>query len=158
MTEEGVERLIGVLAAQEPKRADRRKYERLQYRKIAILVLIDRPGGDTSFVVLTENISFGGIAFKHQSRLEPDTPCRIKIMLLSGGSVECDGKIVHCRDLEGRGYEIGLQFDRVLGVSLASFRPKLDFKDHRADGPSDGSNRRCPAMSGDTSTENNVNP
>jgi hypothetical protein len=158
MTEEELRGLIEVLDAKGPPGTDRRKHERTEYRKLAVLVLVVQPGGDTSLMVLTENISHGGIAFKHQSRLEPGTPCKVKIRVLSWGFVVTDGKIARCRHLEGGGYEIGLQFDRVLGVSLTSFFAKLEFKDPRTAPPTVGPIRRRPAIPGDTPPGTSVNP
>ena len=122
MTEEEIERLIEELAAQGPQGADRRRHKRIPCRKTAILVLVDRPGGDTSFLVLVNNISSGGFAFKHSWELEPGTPCRVKIMLPPGGVAVCEGNIVRCRELEGSGYEIGLQFAELLDISLVAPR------------------------------------
>ncbi len=117
LSEEGVGKLVEEFLAKSPQ-GERRSQPRSQYRKIAVLVLLDRPGGDTSLMVLTENISQGGIAFKHPSSLEPDTPCKIKMMLPASGAIESNGKIVRCRPLYGGSFEIGLQFDQLLGVSF----------------------------------------
>jgi hypothetical protein len=122
VTEQGVKRLIEELAARGPQGANLRKHERIQCRKTAIHVLIDRLGGDTSFLVLVNNISSGGFAFKHSWELEPGTPCSVKIMLPSGGVAVCEGNIVRCRELEGGGHEIGLQFDELLDISLVAPR------------------------------------
>jgi hypothetical protein len=116
---EQVRKLVEQLGADAPSAAERRKYERIRYSKIAVLVLLDRPGGDTSFLVLTDNISRGGLAFKHASWLDIDTPCKIKIMLPSGELIVSEGRIVRCRPLSDRGYEVGIRFDRTLSVSLA---------------------------------------
>jgi hypothetical protein len=116
---EQVRNLVGRLSAEAASQAERRKDKRIQYSKIAVLVLLDRPGGDTSFLVLTDNISRGGLAFKHASSLDIDTSCKIKIMLPSGELVVSEGRIVRCRPLSDRGYEVGIRFDRTLSVSLA---------------------------------------
>ena len=117
---EQVRNLVGQLGAEAAGQAERRKDKRIQYSKIAVLVLLDRPGGDTSFLVLTDNISRGGLAFKHASSLDIDTSCKIKIMLPSGELVVSEGSIVRCRPLSDRGYEVGIRFDRTLSVSLAA--------------------------------------
>jgi hypothetical protein len=122
MTEEEVKRLIEEFPAQGSLGADRRKHERIQCRKTAIHVLIDRLGGDTSFLVLVNNISSGGFAFKHSWELQPGTSCDVKIMLPRGGVAECEGNIVRCRELEGGGYQIGLQFAELLDISLVAPR------------------------------------
>lgn len=120
LTDEEVGSLVEQFTDKVPEGADRRKYKRVEYRKTAVLVLAETPDGDTSFMILTNNISRGGLAFKHSSRLEPGTPCQAKIMPSSGGSIESQGRIVRCRMLEGSGYEIGLQFDQLLGVKVAA--------------------------------------
>ncbi len=122
MTEEELGKLTEELAAQGPQGANLRKHERIQCRKTAIHVLIDRLGRDTAFLVLVNNISSGGFAFKHSWELEPGTSCDVKIMLPPGGIAVCEGNIVRCRELEGGGYEIGLQFAELLDISLVAPR------------------------------------
>jgi hypothetical protein len=122
MTEEDVEEFIGELAAQGPEGADRRRHKRLPYRQMAVLVLPDGPEEDSSILVLTNNISKGGLAFKHSSELEPGTLCKVKIMLPTGGLAICKGKVVRCRKLEGGGYEVGLQFAQLLDLTLMTPR------------------------------------
>ncbi len=117
LSDGGVGKLVEEFLSKAPQ-GERRTQPRSQYRKIAVLVLLDRPGGDTSLMVLTENISQGGIAFKHSAPLLADTPCKIKMMLPSSGALELNGKIVRCRPLYGGSFEIGLQFDQLLGVSF----------------------------------------
>ncbi len=119
-TEEQVGKLIQEQAGQGPQGANRRKHRRLPYRLMAVLLLPDRPEEDSSILVLTNNISSGGLAFKHSSELAPGSRCKVKIMLSTGGLAVCEGRIVRCRLLAGGGYEVGLQFAQLLDLTLVT--------------------------------------
>ncbi len=118
MTSKQVRRLVEEIADRSPQGPDRRKHERFPYRQFAVLVLPDQAGEDPSFLVLINNISRGGLAFKHPTPLNPGTACKIKIMLPSGGSVVSEGTVVRCRPIDGNGCEVGLQFEQVLDVNF----------------------------------------
>ena len=93
-----------------------RNHLRIQKPQIAARLLLADGGADEAFLIQADNISRGGLAFRHPSEIEPGQRCEIKIMLLSGKVVETEGKIARCRSLEGGGYEIGLQFSEELDL------------------------------------------
>lgn len=118
MTEEELDAIIKQFHTKVPER-DRRKHEREQCCRFAVLVTFERPDGAPTFLMeLTENISRGGLAFKHSSRLVLGLQCNVEIMLPSGGTVKSRGRIVHCHRHQEGGYVIGVALERLLSACL----------------------------------------
>ncbi len=62
---------------------DRRVHVRRSFRSTIIFVTRNQLGYESSFVVTARNISDGGVAILHDTRLNPGTPCEIKIQQVS---------------------------------------------------------------------------
>lgn len=89
---------------------DRRRFPRCHYRVRAILQCRETfPAlwcSREPYMVYTENISRGGLAFLHSEQLFP----RQQICIFLPGGVQLDLQVVRCRQLHERCFEVGARF------------------------------------------------
>ena len=90
--------------------ANRRSHEREQFRIALLLVTLNPHGQKSSFVVSARNISNGGLAFLHHSKIAVGTPCLLKGFLRSWRLIRMSGEIVRFKEVDEGIYETGLQF------------------------------------------------
>ncbi len=107
-------RLDEVSRAYDSDAMDRRVHVRRSFRETIILVIPKQSGYESSFVVTARNINDGGVAFLHDKRLNPGTPCEIKIQQVSGDWLNSTGEIVRCTQVTKGIYEIGVKFEATI--------------------------------------------
>lgn len=74
-----------------------------------------------TYIVRTRNISTGGLGFIHHHDLRAGTRCTIALQIDTGQGMIVAGRIAWCREVmqlevEEATYEIGVQFDRPIGL------------------------------------------
>ncbi len=125
--EELLQRLDG--AATRPRGRSRRTDTRLPFRIANVPILIAQPGKVFGrFLVVTRNISGGGLAFVHGSYVHPGTRCHITLPECDGGRAVLKGVTVSCRHVSGMLHEVGLRFDARIDVRrfIADTKPTTD--------------------------------
>jgi hypothetical protein len=78
-----------------------------------------------TYIVRTRNISAGGLGFVHYHSLRTGTRCTIALQTDAGQGMIVAGRIAWCREVmqlevEDATYEIGVQFDRPIGLGAFS--------------------------------------
>jgi hypothetical protein len=68
----------------------------------------------TTLIASTRNLSAGGLAFLHSSALPPDTLCRVRLLDRQGKAHMLPARVVHCRPVQCRLFEVGLKFDSLI--------------------------------------------
>lgn len=106
------------VASEEAERRTHRRYHRipvvLHTKSAGNARAATYDGGQSSFMILAENISRGGLAFCHRSPLNPGSFFNVKIMLLSADPLTTTGQVVRCHPMDDGRYDIGFQFDNEL--------------------------------------------
>ncbi len=74
-----------------------------------------------TYIVRTRNISTGGLGFVHHHDLRTGTRCTVALQTDAGQGMIVAGRIAWCREVmqlevEDATYEIGVQFDRPIGL------------------------------------------
>lgn len=102
-----------------PDFCDKRRYERISYRKLAqIVVAIKPPEGEwAKFIVRSHNLSRGGIGFLHGCYLHPGCQCRIILKNSQGQAVCINGVVKRCEFLEAKAHDIGVEFDQEININ-----------------------------------------
>lgn len=96
---------------------DRRRDTRTELDEtVAIEWKIESNVETTQFLVLTRNISSGGIALTHDQKLEPGTQCDLTMFMPDGTTQVWPGRVAHCTTLTRGMYEIGIQFDQAIDM------------------------------------------
>lgn len=113
--------LIEILDLEHLGHDDRRRYPRVNYRRIPVLLGIDLPEAPASFLILADNISRGGMAFHHPQPLAPGTLLACKIVLVTGKPIPAEGRVVRCLPIDDGEYEIGAHFEPELDADLVPF-------------------------------------
>ncbi len=92
---------------------DRRASPRYSYQHVPRLVVCvqdDEHGLENYFVMVPRNISRTGIGLLHGQFVYPQTKSIVHLKTLDGRLVGIKGQIVHCRMVEGRIHELGVEF------------------------------------------------
>ncbi len=107
-------RLDEVSRAYDSDEMNQRDHVRRSFRATIIFVIPKQSGYESSFVVTARNINDGGVAFLHDKRLNPGTPCKIKIQQESGDWLNSTGEIVRCTQVIDGLHEIGMRFEATI--------------------------------------------
>jgi CheY-like chemotaxis protein len=92
---------------------NQRKDTRWTYRQSDIAVTVEHPAGGVSRLLLvSRNLSAGGIAFLHSGFLYPNSRCQVTLPKLDGRAHVVNGSIVTCRHVQGLIHEVCIKFDR----------------------------------------------
>ncbi len=130
MAPAGTERskLLCRLDARESGRdSQRREHRRWNYRATEIAIIVQHPGGGLGrFMVCARNLSAGGMSFIHGGYLHPGSDCRILLEHLDGRRTAQAAVVRHCRHIEARYHEIGVQFAATLDPGQVVDREQLE--------------------------------
>ena len=89
----------------------RRSFVRWPFRKEAIEVTLEPPGGDRATLLLAcRNISSGGMSVLHNSFVHAGTRCLISLPTLSGAVSVKTGVVVRCSHRTGMLHEVAIRF------------------------------------------------
>lgn len=115
--EELLEHLDEAAALPTTKRS-RRTDQRFPFRRNHIPVLITQPGNVVGrFLVVTRNISTGGLSFVHGSFIHQGCRCQVSLPRISGQFVPLSGATVSCRHIGGMLHEVGVEFEHEIDVA-----------------------------------------
>jgi len=104
-----------------------RTHERFDYRRYAVPIRIDHPGGSTAqLLVCTRNISSGGLAFVNAGFVHHGTRCRMVLAATDGTKSAVAGEVVNSRHLKGALHEVSVRFDRPIDVEAYVERSTTD--------------------------------
>ena len=109
-----LDRLDETSRAYDSDTMDRRDHVRTSFRSTIIFVTRNQLGYESSLVVTARNISDRGVAFLHDTRLNPGTPCELNIQHVSGDWLDSTGEIVRCTQVTAGIYEIGVSFEATI--------------------------------------------
>lgn len=88
-----------------------RRSTRHPFRGGMLPFVIMQPGGSVgAYLVLTRNLSAGGLALIHGGYLHPGTKCRMMLATIQGVNVVLGGRVRRCRHIRGSLHEIGVEF------------------------------------------------
>lgn len=89
-----------------------RKSTRHSFRGEMMPFVVMQPGGSVgAYMVLTRNLSAGGMALIHGGYLHPGTKCRMLLATTGGENVVIGGRVRRCRHIKGNLHEIGVEFN-----------------------------------------------
>jgi CheY-like chemotaxis protein len=92
---------------------NQRKDTRWAYRQSDIAVTVEHPAGGVSrLLLMSRNLSAGGIAFLHSGFLYPNSRCQVMLPRLDGQPHTAVGNVVTCRHVQGLIHEVCIKFDR----------------------------------------------
>lgn len=103
--------------ANEKPLGSKRAHTRRPYRRPALKLHIDQPGGRSTVIVAGRNLSPGGMCVLHRSYLHTGTECTIDLPLLTGGSKAVPGKVVRCIHREGVIHDVGIKFNQKVNLN-----------------------------------------
>ena len=117
---EANEILGGLDKIETPHSPDRRAHERHAFRQRPATVRIKQPGvsGDVICDVFTRNLSQGGVSFLNDGYLPVGSECTIQLPALKASWTDNSGVVVGCRLVRRDVYEVALQFDQSVDLSL----------------------------------------
>lgn len=97
---------------------ERRKYERIRYRCLNVALIIREVGHDVAFMVVTRNLSRGGVSLLHRHAMSPGQPCTVVFPMRDGPKqVFVTGRTARCRHVRGLLHEVGIRFDKPITES-----------------------------------------
>lgn len=100
-----------------PDRIKKREMARWEFRKDAIEMQIEHPGGSTVTIrVICRNLSRGGASVLHASFVHIGCNCKIILPHLRRGPTPVQGKIVRCQHRGGVVHELGIAFTKPIRV------------------------------------------
>ena len=89
-----------------------RRSTRHPFRGEMMPFVVMQPGGSVgAYLVLTRNLSSGGLAMIHGGYLHPGTKCRMMLATVHGQNVVIGGRVRRCRHIKGNLHEIGVEFN-----------------------------------------------
>ena len=91
---------------------EKRKYERIGYRCLRIVLIVKESGGEVAFMAAARNVSQGGTCLLHRQMLYPAEQCRIVLPLPENKRLLVRARVVRCRFIRGILHEIGVRFER----------------------------------------------
>jgi hypothetical protein len=91
---------------------ERRKYQRIGYRCMRIVLIVKESGGEVAFMAAARNVSQGGVSLLHRQMLYPAEQCRIVLPLPDNRSLLVRARVMRCRFIQGILHEIGVRFER----------------------------------------------
>lgn len=107
--------------AQEAQHADKREFDRYEYRIKGLIIDLIQPGGKVSpWLVPTRNISRRGFSFLHGGFVHANTPVRAMLVTTQNTWRTVYGKVNWCKYVEGRIYEVGIELNDQIDVGLFS--------------------------------------
>lgn len=100
-----------------PSHSKKREFARCEFRKEAIEMQIEHPGGSTATIrVICRNLSRGGASVLHASFVHVGCACKVILPHLRRGPMAVPGKIVRCQHRGGVVHELGIAFGRPIRV------------------------------------------
>lgn len=100
-----------------PATAKKRDFARWEFRKDAVELQIEHPGGSTvSIRVICRNLSRGGASVLHASFVHVGCNCKIILPHLRRGPTPVSGKVVRCQHRGGVVHELGIAFTKPIRV------------------------------------------
>lgn len=100
-----------------PARAKKREFARWEFRKDAIEMQIEHPGGSSVTIrVICRNLSRGGASVLHASFVHIGCACKVILPHLRRGPTAIPGKIVRCQHRGGVVHELGVSFSKPIRV------------------------------------------
>src|SRR5438874_2366036 len=105
LSAEEVGRLIEQIGGELLDGWDRRKHSRIRDRRIAVFVKIEGDGESSALFMLAENVSCGGLAFRHAGSLTLGTRFQAKLVPIGGSPILTAGRVVRCRSVDGVNHE-----------------------------------------------------
>jgi hypothetical protein len=96
---------------------EKRKFSRLGYRSLQIVLIIKESGGEVAFMTAARNVSQGGVCLLHRQMLYPAEQCRIVLPLSGNKRLLVRGRVVRCRFIQGVLHEVGVRFDRPIQLA-----------------------------------------
>lgn len=92
-----------------------RRSTRHPFRGEMMPFVVMQPGGSVgAFMVLTRNLSAGGVALIHGGYLHPETKCRMMLATIQGQNVVLGGRVRRCRHIKGSLHEVGVEFNTAI--------------------------------------------
>lgn len=97
--------------------AKKREFARWEFRKDAIEMQIEHPGGSTASIrVICRNLSRGGASVLHACFVHVGCACKVILPHLRRGPTAVPGKIVRCQHRGGVVHELGIAFSKPIRV------------------------------------------
>jgi len=103
--------------AQEKPLGTKRTHTRRPFRRPALKLHIEQPGGRSTVVVAGRNLSSWGLCVIHRSYLHVGTKCTVDLPLVSGGEKSLSGKVIRCIHREGVIHDVGIKFNQKINLN-----------------------------------------
>lgn len=110
--------LLDRLDADDTSRAtSKRIYARWPYRRLAVDLEIQHPGGTVGMLrVASRNLSRGGASLLHCGFLHDKSKCTLHLPAIDGHVRPIPGIIARCTHRGGRVHEVGIRFDKPIDM------------------------------------------
>ena len=108
-----LERALDRLDRAEGSATNCRTSPRYSYRIKGCVVHLQQPGdgGSTPFLVVTRNLSSGGVSFLHGGYVHAKSTCLVQLITTHGAWKNVKGVVVRCRYIDAGVHEVAVQFD-----------------------------------------------
>lgn len=112
-----LESLLDRIDANEKPLGSKRAHTRRPYRRPALKLHVEQPGGRSTVIVAGRNLSPGGMCVLHRAYLHVGTECSVDLPLVSGGAKSVAGKVVRCIHREGVIHDVGIKFNEKINLN-----------------------------------------
>lgn len=117
MTTPELTAILDRVDADSAPKSQRRQSRRLTYRRIGVPMVVRNEGGNGAPVlVVTRNLSRGGMAFLHGAFMHARTPIVLMLRHSTKGDVPVAAEVVRCRHIERHIHEIGVRFTTPIDI------------------------------------------
>jgi hypothetical protein len=114
LTDDEIEQLLDLYDSnhEDSPNRERRRHDRVKWRSPRVLCEIDYDGADKpdKFMIVSRNLSRGGMALFHCQLLYPRQPLRIIPPTTQGLRWPLDAQVIRCRPIKSQVYEVGIRF------------------------------------------------
>ncbi len=102
--------LLDRIDAEESPLGSKRAHTRRPFRRAALALHIDQPGGRSTVTIAGRNLSSTGMCVLHRAYLHAGAECTVMLPLLGGGEQAVPGKVLRCLHREGVIHDVAIQF------------------------------------------------
>lgn len=95
----------------------KRTHTRRPFRRSALTLHVEQPGGRSTVAVAGRNLSPWGLCVLHRAYLHVGTLCTVDLPLVAGGEAPVSGKVIRCIHREGVIHDLGIRFNHRISIN-----------------------------------------